>query len=123
MEDVKAKTIDQITYYQGPNAISGIRFHLAGRDLGISAWGMNVLEMGAGCTGYPEHDHTNDGQEEVYVVLKGSGVLEAGAARTELSESMLVRVSPATKRKIVAGPQGITVLALGGTPGKAYVPR
>ena len=26
------------------------------------------------------------------------------------------------KRKIVPGPEGVTILALGGTPGKAYEP-
>jgi hypothetical protein len=36
---------------------------------------------------------------------------------------MLVRVGPDQKRKIVPGPQGVTLLALGGTPGKPYVPR
>jgi len=48
-------------------------------------------EIDAGCTGYPEHDHIQDGQEEVYVVLLGSGQIECDDARVELSEGMLVR--------------------------------
>lgn len=36
---------------------------------------------------------------------------------------MLVRVGPSQKRKILPGPQGISVLAIGATPGKAYEPR
>ncbi len=68
--DFKAKVIGDIPHYQGPNAIRGIRFHTAGRDLGVTAWGMNVIDIEAGCTAYPEHDHAKDGQEEVYVVLK-----------------------------------------------------
>ena len=35
----------------------------------------------------------------------------------------LIRVPPDRKRKIIPGPQGCTVLALGATPGKAYEPR
>jgi mannose-6-phosphate isomerase-like protein (cupin superfamily) len=123
MADVKAKTIDQIPYYQGPNAIPGIRFHSAGRELGVSAWGMNVLEIDAGCVAYPEHDHVKDGQEEVYVVLKGSGTIDAGGERTELAEGMLVRVGPSTRRKISPGAGGIVVLAIGATPGQAYSMR
>ena len=33
---------------------------------------------------------------------------------------MFVRVGPAIKRKIFAGPAGLRVLAIGGTPGEAY---
>jgi uncharacterized cupin superfamily protein len=123
MSDVKAVRIDQIPHYQGPNAIPGIRFHTAARELGVSAWGMNVLALDAGCTGHPEHDHLKDGQEEVYVVLEGGGTLKVGADETALTPGTLVRVGPATKRKILPGPNGIVVLALGGTPGKAYAPR
>lgn len=123
MKDIKAKTIEQIPYYQGTNAIPGIRFHTAARELGVTAWGMNVFEIEAGCTGYPEHDHARDGQEEVYAVLEGSGTLDASGEQTALTQGMLVRVGPAVKRKILPGPQGITVLAIGAAPGQAYKPR
>lgn len=120
MTDVKAMRFDEIPHYEGPNAIPGIRFRTAGRELGVTAWGMNVLDIDAGCTGYPEHDHGKDGQEEVYVVLQGGGTLEADGARTQLEPGTLVRIGPATRRKIQPGPRGIVVLALGGTPGRAY---
>jgi len=120
MADFKAKPFKDIPYFQGPHAIPGIHFHLAGRDLGVTAWGMNVIDIEAGCTAYPEHDHTKDGQEEVYVVLKGSGTLDCSGEKTSLAEGMLVRVGPSTKRKFFPGPQGITLLAIGATPGQAY---
>ena len=34
----------------------------------------------------------------------------------------LARVGAAQKRTITPGPAGVTILALGGTPGKAYEP-
>jgi hypothetical protein len=40
-----------------------------------------------------------------------------------LKESDLIRVGPAIKRKIVPGEKGVTVLALGATPGKTYSSR
>ena len=123
MADVSAKHFDEIPYYQGPNAIPGIKFHTAGRDLGVTAWGMNVLAIEPGCTGYPAHDHIKDGQEEVYVVLRGSGTLKAGDDETPIAAGTLVRVGAGQHRKILPGPEGIVVLAIGGTPGKAYAPR
>jgi mannose-6-phosphate isomerase-like protein (cupin superfamily) len=123
MSEITAKHFDDIPYYQGSSAIHGIKFHMAARDLGITAWGMSVLEIDAGCTGYPEHDHVKDGQEEVYVVLRGSGTLGGGNEKIALVSGMFVRVGPSQKRKILPGPQGIAVLAIGGTPGQAYPAR
>ncbi len=123
MSDAKARCIEEIPFYQGPNAIPGIRFHGAARELGVTAWGMNVIEIEAGCTAYPEHDHRKDGQEEVYVVLRGDGTLETGDEPLPLRPGTLVRVGPSQRRKIVPGAQGITVLAIGATPGQAYRPR
>jgi len=123
MSEIKARTIEEIPYYQGPSAIPGIRFHTAARELGVTAWGMNVLEIDAGCTGYPEHDHKRDGQEEVYVILRGDGTLDSAGEMTALSTGTMVRVGPSQKRKILPGPKGITVLAIGATPGKVYEPR
>lgn len=120
MADVTIKQVEELDYYQGPKAVPGIKFRSAGRQLGVSAWGMNVLELQPGCENYPEHDHVKDGQEEVYVVLRGSATLHAGDERFELKPGALVRVAPAQKRKFVPGAEGLVLLALGGTPGQAY---
>ena len=123
MADVKVQKIGQIEAYSGPRAIPGIRMRGAARALGVSAWGMNVFEIDPGATGYPEHDHLRDGQEEVYVVLRGSGTLVAGEERFELAEGEMARVGPGQKRKWLPGPAGVQVLAIGATPGKPYEPR
>jgi uncharacterized cupin superfamily protein len=120
MADMKARRVEDIPFYQGPGAIEGIKFRTAGRELGVSAWGMNVLEIAAGVTGYPQHDHAKDGQEEVYAVLEGGGILEVAGTRTPLAAGTLVRVGPGETRKIIPGEGGIVVLAIGGTPGQAY---
>jgi mannose-6-phosphate isomerase-like protein (cupin superfamily) len=123
MSDVTSKRIEEIEAYAGPRAIPGIAFRPAARSLGITAWGMNVIELGPDVTGYPEHDHVKDGQEEVYVALRGAGTLRADGEEWPLAPGVLVRVGPAQRRKIVAGPEGVAVLAIGATPGKAYEPR
>jgi mannose-6-phosphate isomerase-like protein (cupin superfamily) len=84
---------------------------------------MNVLNLPPDWKDYPDHDHAGDGQEEVYIVLKGRGTLEAGGTSWALEPGTLARVGPTQKRKIRPGPEGVTILALGGVPGKAYEPR
>jgi len=120
MELKNAYQIQDFSYYEGPHSIVGIRFRTAGRELGVSAWGMNVIEIDAGCNAYPEHNHLEDGQEEVYVVLKGSGSIIMDGKENTLLAGSFIRVPPESLRKILPGTQGITILALGGTPGKAY---
>lgn len=122
MNDVSVKAIEEIEAYAGKNAIPGIRFRPARQALGVSSWGMSVLELDAECSGYPEHDHASEGHEEVYLVLKGSVVLRANGEERTLSAGDFVRVAPEVKRKFVTKKEGATILALGGTPGKAYAP-
>jgi uncharacterized cupin superfamily protein len=111
-----------IPFYDGEHAIPGIRFRAARQALGVSAWGMNVLDIDAHCSGYPEHDHKNDQQEEVYVVLEGSVVLIADGVESVLQRGDMVRVAPDVTRKLVTRNEGVALLAIGGTPGKAYAP-
>ena len=120
MEQVTVTRIEDIAAYAGEHEIPGIRFKPARQALGVSSWGMNVLELDAHCEGYPEHDHASDGHEEVYVVLHGEAVLVAGGVEHALREGAMVRVAGEVRRKIVTGAHGVTILALGGTPGKAY---
>lgn len=123
MSDVTIKRIDEIDPYRGPNTVAGIQFRPAGRAMGVAAFGLNVLTLAPGATDYPEHDHAKERQEEVYVLLDGSATLRADGRDWPLERGALVRVGPAVRRKWTPGPGGATILALGGTPGKAYEPR
>jgi uncharacterized cupin superfamily protein len=122
MDDITVKNAADIEAYAGPHAIPGIRFRLAREALGVSSWGMNVIEMDPQTSGYPAHDHENDGHEEVYVVLAGAIVLETARGERTLKAGDFVRVAPHVRRKFVTRDQGATLLALGGTPGKPYAP-
>lgn len=123
MSDIVIKRIEECEPYEGPHAIPGIEFRPVAKELGVTAWGMSVLEIEAGCTGYPEHDHREDGQEEVYVVLDGGGTLVTREGERSVEAGMLVRVGPESTRSFLAGDDGLLLLALGGTPGQAYSPR
>lgn len=123
MSEITVTKVGDLDSFQGPNAIPGIKFLRAGRELGVTGLGMNILELEPDCSAYPEHDHAADGQEEVYVVLDGGGTLVAGDQQWPLDAGTLIRVPYEARRKLVPGSNGMTVLALGATPGKAYVPR
>jgi uncharacterized cupin superfamily protein len=114
--------ISAIEPYSGPYAIPGVRFRAAREALGVTAWGMNVLELDPGNAGHPEHDHTGDGQEEVYVVLEGGASLHTPDGVHTLVAGGLCRVAPEVRRKLIAGEHGARILAIGGTPGAAFTP-
>jgi mannose-6-phosphate isomerase-like protein (cupin superfamily) len=101
-------------------AAFGGGFIKARAELGVSAFGMQIIAMPPDYGDYPEHDHAGDGQEEVYVVLDGSGTMDVEGDRFELDKETLVSVPSGIKRKVFAGPQGLRMLVLGGCPGKAY---
>jgi uncharacterized cupin superfamily protein len=123
MSDVQIKQIDEIEPYSGPNALEGIKFRTVGHALGVSAWGLSVIEIAAGVSRYPEHDHAAEGQEEVYFVAEGSATLKTGQDERLVEQGAFVRVGPAETRKWIAGDSGVTLIAMGGTPGKAFEPR
>jgi mannose-6-phosphate isomerase-like protein (cupin superfamily) len=95
-------------------------FKLARAELGVTSFGMQVMDIPGGYGDYPDHDHTENGQEEVYLALRGSAEIEIDGERHPLDPDTMVRVSSGTKRKIWPGENGVRVLALGGVPGKAY---
>ncbi len=101
-------------------AAHGGGFVKARASLGVTSFGMQVIRMPADYGDYPEHDHTHDGQEEVYTALAGSGWLDVEGERVELAKDVFVRVAAGTKRKVHAGPEGLQMLVLGGRPGAPY---
>jgi mannose-6-phosphate isomerase-like protein (cupin superfamily) len=114
MTDYTAKQIEDM------QAGFGGGFIKARAELGVSAFGMQVIQMPPRYEEYPEHDHAESGQEEVYVVLSGSGWMEIDGERVEMDPETLIRVGPDVRRKVHAGPQGIRMLVVGGCPGEAY---
>lgn len=114
MADYTAKQIDEM------EAAFGGGMKKARAELGVASFGMQVIDLPPNYSDYPEHDHAADGQEEVYSAMRGSGEIDVEGQRIPLTPDVLVRVGPETKRKIYAGPDGLRMLALGGTPGAVY---
>jgi mannose-6-phosphate isomerase-like protein (cupin superfamily) len=95
-------------------------FRRARAALGATAFGLQVIEMPPNIEGYPEHDHSHDGQEEVYAVLRGGGEIEIEGERFPLDPDHLARVGPAAKRKVYPGPEGMRLMVIGGVPGAIF---
>jgi Cupin domain len=95
-------------------------FKRARAVLGVESFGMQVIDLPPNAEQYPEHDHAESGQEEVFVVLRGGGEIEVDGERLALNPDTMIRVGPQPKRKIWPGSEGMRVLALGGCPGKLY---
>ena len=93
---------------------------LAGAELGIQSFGMQVLDFPAGFSDYPEHDHAEDGMEEVYVVLHGQADFVIDGEHVSISQSEMLKVDAASKRQLQSGQDGVRILAIGCTLGAAY---
>jgi mannose-6-phosphate isomerase-like protein (cupin superfamily) len=114
MADYTAKKIGDM------EASYGGGFVKARAELGVTAFGFQVIQLPPSFSDYPEHDHSDSGQEEVFVALGGSGWMEVEGERVELDGDTLVRVGPEARRKVYSGPEGLRLLAIGGAPGEAY---
>lgn len=114
MSDYTIKSIDDMdTFYRG-------LFRRARGELGVQSFGMAVVDLERGTDDHPEHEHEAAGQEEVFIVLRGSGTMEIDGESFELDPETMVRVGPASKRRIRPGTDGIRLVAIGGVPGQAY---
>ena len=89
-------------------------------ELGLSSFGVQILDLPPKSEAYPEHDHSEDGQEELYVALHGGGEIEIAGERHPFGPDTLASVKAGTTRKVYAGDEGVRLLIVGGKPGEAY---
>jgi tetratricopeptide (TPR) repeat protein len=94
------------------------------RHFGIHAFGVNVWSAREDDDQIiPEHEESSTGHEELYLVLDGRASFTVDDAEVDAPAGTIVFVDdPGTQRKASAAEDGTTVLAIGATPGEAYVP-
>jgi quercetin dioxygenase-like cupin family protein len=73
---------------------------------------LNQFDSQPGQLGH-EHDERESGQEEVYIPLRGSGVLRVSGAEIPLEPGRYVLVEPEATRQVVAGPDGLSYAVAG----------
>lgn len=94
--------------FDGP---PGLEFHLAGEALALEHCGLSFQSLPPGCR-FP-YGHTHSQQEEVYVVVGGSGRMKLDEEIIDVERWDAVRVPPGTWRGYEAGPEGLELLVLG----------
>jgi mannose-6-phosphate isomerase-like protein (cupin superfamily) len=107
------KIDDMEAIYQG--AFKRVR-----AELEVESFGIQIIDLPPNFEGYPEHDHSEDGQEEVYIALRGGGEIEIAGERHPLDPDHVARVASGVKRKVWPGGDGVRVLIVGGVPGGSY---
>ena len=91
------------------------------RQLGVEAFGINWFEIPPGMPGR-EHDESETQQEEVNVIVRGGGVYRVEGEEIPVGVGTFLRFDPGTTRQPVAGPDGMTMIAVGARRG-SYEPR
>jgi uncharacterized cupin superfamily protein len=88
------------------------RFQPLRRELGVSAFGLNLIRLRPGQRG---RIHRHERQEEVYVVLEGSLTLGVEGEERVVARGEAVRVAPAVRRQLTnRGRELLVLLAIGG---------
>jgi uncharacterized cupin superfamily protein len=103
-------------------AIYGGGFKRARAGLGVESFGLSILDLPPNYADYPEHDHSEDGQEEVYTALQGSATITIDGDDHALEPGVFAQVPSGVARKIVTGDSPVRVLVIGGAPGRSYEP-
>jgi uncharacterized cupin superfamily protein len=101
LEDMAAK--------MGFGDVQEARF--GGKPLGCERIGLALEHVKPGKRGATAHVHRDD--EEVYVVIAGSGIAKVGDEEFELREMDALRVAPTVPRGFEAGPGGLKMIAFG----------
>ena len=83
----------------------------ARRPLGLRGGGFSYQKLAPNVPGSDGHRH--DLQEEVYVVLSGSGRVKLENEIHELRQWDALRVAPSVARGFESGPDGLELLAIG----------
>jgi len=83
------------------------------KALDIQSFGVNEIELPPNATSYPEHDELKSNHDELYAVLEGSATMTVDGEEIELVPGRYVFVTPASRRYIAPGAEGVRVLAVG----------
>ena len=88
-----------------------LEFRAATKPLELEESGLSYQHIPPGYR-FP-YGHTHKRQEEVYVVVRGSGRMKVDDEIVDLKEWDAVRVAPGTWRGYEAGPEGLEILVIG----------
>jgi mannose-6-phosphate isomerase-like protein (cupin superfamily) len=103
-------------------AVRDGRLRRVRQALGVTAFGINQIHLPPGGAG-SDHDEAATGQEELYLILEGAGVMAVDGELVELRPGRVLFVPPGTQRQVRAGGEGLVFVCVGAPPGRPYEPR
>ena len=107
LKNIKQDLEDVASNFDGP---PGLEFRAATKALGLEQSGLSYQRIPPGYR-FP-FGHTHKTQEEVYVVIRGSGRMKVDDEIVELEEWDAIRVPPGVWRGYEAGPGGLEILVV-----------
>ena len=120
MSNYAVARLDEIEVVDdGREPMRPVRHHFGIQAFGVNTW----TAADAGDRIINEHDEADtgqDGHEELYFVHSGRARFEIDGENVDAPTGTFVFVRPAAKRTAFAEEPGTTIVAMGGTPGKAY---
>jgi quercetin dioxygenase-like cupin family protein len=90
----------------------GGALHMLREPLDCENLGVSVVDADPGWTGM-EHDHADDGQEEVYLLVDGRATLVVDGETVEMTPGDAVRVDADATRRLEAGDEGGRLVVAG----------
>jgi quercetin dioxygenase-like cupin family protein len=97
-------------------------WRLARRALGESAFGFNLVEIAPGGE-IPEHDETESGQHELFIVLEGEATMWLGGEEHPAPAGTFAAIEPPVSRTILnRSGAPVTALLIGVSPDGGYSP-
>ncbi|HYW28529.1 MAG TPA: cupin domain-containing protein [Gaiellales bacterium] len=112
-------TVRHIDDIQPSSPGGAVRF--VRRELGVQAFGINRFDLPPNSAG-KEHDESATGQEEVSVVIAGSGHWTVDGEDVPVRDGSFIRFDPQSTRCPHAGPHGLSFISIGSPPG-SYEPH
>ena len=114
-------SIDELDRYPGAAADAPILLPLR-RRVGFRPFGVNCWAASAAGAHVIERHDERDGDEELYVIVRGHATFTVGALTIDAPEGTLVHVPPDTMREAIAADADTIVLAFGAKAGEAWEP-
>ena len=114
-------SIDDLDRYPGATDEAPVLLPLR-RRVGFHPFGVNCWTAPAVGSHVIERHYERDGDDELYVVVRGHATFTVGDETFDASPGTLVHVTPGTLREAIADEEETVVLAVGAKPGKPWEP-
>jgi len=114
MADYTVKRLEEF------ETVFGGGFKRVRAGLGVTSFGLAVMELPPNFEHYPEHNQAHDSQEEVYTVTDGRVFVEIGDETLELEPGTWVRIGALETRRLFTRDEPARIISIGGVPGGVY---